>query len=152
MAATGRDLALAYVVGFETECRIARGVHFHHYDKGWHPTATLGIFGTVAAAARLLRFTPDQTAMALGLAASLASGLKANFGTMTKPLHVGHAARNGLFAALMVQRGLHRQSRRAGGASRASSTCSTAPAPTTPIACSPTGMHRWRSKAAASRG
>jgi 2-methylcitrate dehydratase PrpD len=103
--ANGRDLALAYVVGYETACRIARGVHFHHYDKGWHPTATIGIFGTVAAAARLLRFTPDQTAMALGLAASFASGLKANFGTMTKPLHVGHAARNGLFAALMVQGG-----------------------------------------------
>jgi 2-methylcitrate dehydratase PrpD len=102
---TGRDLALAYVAGFETACRIARGVHFHHYDKGWHPTATLGIFGTIAAAARLLRFTPDQTAMALGLGASLASGLKANFGTMTKPLHVGHTARNGLFAALMVQQG-----------------------------------------------
>ncbi len=67
LGCTGRELALAYVVGFETECRIARGVHFHHYDKGWHPTATLGIFGTVAAAARLLRFTPDQTAMALGV-------------------------------------------------------------------------------------
>ena len=103
--ATGRDLALAYVVGFEAECRIARGVHHHHYDKGWHPTATLGIFGTVAAAARLLDFAPEQTAMALGLAASLASGLKANFGTMTKPLHVGHSVRNGLFAALMVQQG-----------------------------------------------
>jgi len=105
LGCTGRDLALAYVVGFETECRIARGVHFHHYDKGWHPTATLGIFGTVAAAARLLRFTPNQTAIAIGLAASLASGLKANFGTMTKPLHVGHTARNGLFATLMVQQG-----------------------------------------------
>jgi 2-methylcitrate dehydratase PrpD len=103
--ATGRDLVLAYVVGYEAECRIARGVHFHHYDKGWHPTATIGIFGTVAAAARLLRFTLDQTAMALGLAASFASGLKANFGTMTKPLHVGHATRNGLFAALMVKGG-----------------------------------------------
>ena len=54
---------------------------------------------------RLLRLTQDQTATALGLAASLASGLKANFGTMTKPLHVGHTARNGLFAALMVQQG-----------------------------------------------
>ena len=105
IGATGHDLALAYVVGYETECRIARGVHFHHYDKGWHPTATLGIFGTVASAARLLRFTPDQTAVALGLAASLASGLKANFGTMTKPLHVGHGVRNGLFAALMVKEG-----------------------------------------------
>ncbi len=105
VGATGHDLALAYVVGYETACRIARGVHFHHYDKGWHPTATLGIFGTVAAAARLLRFTNDQTAMAIGLAASLASGLKANFGTMTKPLHVGHGTRNGLFAALMVREG-----------------------------------------------
>ncbi len=105
IGANGRDLALAYVVGFETECRIARGVHFHHYDKGWHPTATLGIFGTVAAAARLLRFSSEQTAVAIGLAASLASGLKANFGTMTKPLHVGHAVRNGLFAALMAREG-----------------------------------------------
>jgi 2-methylcitrate dehydratase PrpD len=103
--ASGRDLALAYVVGFETECRIGRGVHFHHYEKGWHPTATLGIFGTVAAAARLLRLSPETTAVALGMAASFASGIKANFGTMTKPLHVGHTARNGIFAALMAERG-----------------------------------------------
>jgi 2-methylcitrate dehydratase PrpD len=105
LGSSGRDVALAYVVGYETECRIARGVHFHHYDKGWHPTATLGIFGTVAATARLLRMSVEHTAVALGLAASLASGLKANFGTMTKPLHVGHSARNGLFAALMVREG-----------------------------------------------
>jgi 2-methylcitrate dehydratase PrpD len=105
LGSSGRDLALAYVVGYETECRIARGVHFHHYDKGWHPTATIGIFGTVAAASRLLGLTIDQTAAALGLAASLASGLKANFGTMTKPLHVGHASRNGLFAAYMARAG-----------------------------------------------
>ena len=105
LGASGRDLALAYVVGYEAECRIARGVHFHHYDKGWHPTATIGIFGTVAAASRLLGLTIEQTAVALGLAASLASGLKANFGTMTKPLHVGHASRNGLFAAYMSRAG-----------------------------------------------
>ena len=105
LGSSGRDLVTAYAAGFETECRIARGVHFHHYDKGWHPTATLGIFGTVAAAARLMRLDVDRTAVALGLAASLASGLKANFGTMTKPLHVGHTARNGLFAALMAKQG-----------------------------------------------
>ncbi len=104
-AGSGRDLLLAYVVGFETECRIARGVNFHHYDKGWHPTATLGIFGTVAAAASLLRLSIDQTATALGMAASFAAGLKANFGTMTKPLHVGHAIRDGVFAALMANQG-----------------------------------------------
>ena len=105
IGASGRELMLAYVVGYEAECRIARGVHFHHYDKGWHPTATIGIFGTVAAASRLLRLTVEQTAVALALAASFASGLKANFGTMTKPLHVGHASRNGLFAAFMARGG-----------------------------------------------
>ena len=105
LGSSGRDLVLAYVVGFETECRIARGVHFHHYDKGWHPTATLGIFGTAAAAARLLHLSIDQTATALGIAASFAAGLKANFGTMTKPLHVGHAVRDGVFAALLANQG-----------------------------------------------
>ncbi len=105
LGSNGRDLVLAYVAGFETECRIARGVHHHHYDKGWHPTATLGIFGTVASAARLLRLSTDQTAIALGMAASFAAGLKANFGSMTKPLHVGHGIRDGVFAALMAQQG-----------------------------------------------
>jgi 2-methylcitrate dehydratase PrpD len=105
LGSSGRDLVTAYVAGFETECRIARGVHHHHYDKGWHPTATLGIFGTVAAAARLLRLSIAQTAVAIGMAASFAAGLKANFGTMTKPLHVGHGIRDGVFAALMVREG-----------------------------------------------
>jgi 2-methylcitrate dehydratase PrpD len=123
---------------------------FSPYDKGWHPTATLGIFGTVAAAARLLRLTQEQTAMALGLAASLASGLKANFGTMTKPLHVGHTARNGLFAALMVQQGF--TANPAALEARQGFLDATVPAPTTPIASWPTGMRRSRSKAAVNRG
>ncbi|MDQ8728291.1 MmgE/PrpD family protein [Bradyrhizobium sp. LHD-71] len=103
--ATGRALITAYVVGVETEIRIARAVNFHHYDKGWHPTATLGIFGAVAAAAHLMKLDPQRTAMALSIAASLASGLKANFGTMTKPLHIGQCGRNGLLAALLAERG-----------------------------------------------
>ena len=56
----GREALLAYVAGNETITRISRGVHPHHYDKGWHPTATIGIFGTVAASARLLDLTVDQ--------------------------------------------------------------------------------------------
>src|SRR5499427_1136945 len=96
---------VAYVAGFETETRIARAVNFHHYDKGWHPTATLGIFGATAAASRLLELTQDQTATALAIAASFSSGLKANFGTMTKPLHVGHCSRNGAMAALLAREG-----------------------------------------------
>lgn len=102
---TGRDFVTAYVAGFETETRIARGVHFHHYEKGWHPTATLGVFGAAAASCHLLGLDRAKTAQALAIAASLASGIKANFGTMTKPLHVGHTARNGLFAALLARDG-----------------------------------------------
>src|SRR6202163_2979135 len=102
---SGRDFIAAYVAGFETETRIARGGNFHHYEKGWHPTATLGTLGAAAACARLLGLDAGRTAIALGLAASLASGIKANFGTMTKPLHVGHSARNALFAAMLARDG-----------------------------------------------
>ncbi|MBI3068335.1 MAG: MmgE/PrpD family protein [Betaproteobacteria bacterium] len=103
--ASGRDFLAAFVAGFETETRIARGVNFFHYEKGWHPTTTLGVFGAAAACSRLLRLSGEQTARALAIAASLASGIKANFGTMTKPLHVGHCSRNGLFAALLAREG-----------------------------------------------
>jgi 2-methylcitrate dehydratase PrpD len=98
----GKAFIAAYVAGFETETRIARCVHFHHYTKGWHATATLGVHGAAAAASHLLRLDARRTATALTIASSLASGIKANFGTMTKPLHVGHCARNGLFAALLA--------------------------------------------------
>jgi len=103
--ASGRDFVAAYVAGFETETRIARAVNFHHYEKGWHPTATLGVFGAAAACAHLLKLPSAQIATALSVAASFASGIKANFGTMTKPLHVGHATRDGLVAALLARGG-----------------------------------------------
>lgn len=102
---SGRRAIAAYVIGVETAIRLARGVNFHHYDKGWHPTATLGVFGATAASCWLLKLDAQRTARALALAASFGSGLKANFGTMTKPMHVGHMARNGLFAALVAERG-----------------------------------------------
>jgi 2-methylcitrate dehydratase PrpD len=102
---TGRDFIAAYVAGFETETRIGRGVNLHHYEKGWHPTATLGVFGAAAACCHLMGLDRAKTGQALALAASLAAGIKANFGTMTKPLHVGHTARNGLFAAMLARQG-----------------------------------------------
>src|SRR3954471_13777903 len=102
---TGRDFIAAYVAGLETETRIGRGVNLHHYEKGWHPTATLGVFGAAAACCHLMALDRAKTAQALAIAASLASGVKANFGTMTKPLHVGHTARNGLFAAQLAREG-----------------------------------------------
>ncbi len=101
----GRAFLTAFVTGFETETRIGRGVNFQHYEKGWHPTATLGVFGATAACCQLMGLPVKQTAIALGLAASFASGVKANFGTMTKPLHVGHCSRNGLLAAMLAADG-----------------------------------------------
>ena len=62
---SGRDFIAAYVAGFETECKIALGVHFYHYTKGWHPTATLGVFGAAAACAKLLKLSEEKTAIAL---------------------------------------------------------------------------------------
>ena len=76
---SGARALAAYVLGVETEVRLSRAVNFHHYDKGWHPTATLGTFGAAAAGAHLLSLDVQRTAMALALAASLASGIKANF-------------------------------------------------------------------------
>ncbi len=103
--ASGQDFLTAYVAGFEVETKLAMAVHFHHYTKGWHPTATLGVFGAAAACAKLLRLNATQTAVALALAASGSCGLKANFGTMTKPMHVGRCAREGLLAAKLAQAG-----------------------------------------------
>jgi 2-methylcitrate dehydratase PrpD len=105
LGCAGAELVLAYVAGFELECKLGLAVNFHHYTKGWHPTATLGCFGATAACARLMGLDVPQTATALALAASFASGIKANFGTMAKPLHVGQAARNGLLAARLAHQG-----------------------------------------------
>ena len=105
LVSSGAQVLEAYVVGFEAECRIGRVVNPHHYEKGWHPTSTLGVFGAAAAAARLLGLDVERTAAALAVAASMAAGLKANFGTMTKPLHVGHCARSGLMAARLAAAG-----------------------------------------------
>jgi 2-methylcitrate dehydratase PrpD len=102
---SGEKLLTAYIAGYETQSSIAKGVNFHHYEKGWHPTATLGIFGTVAASAYLLGLNEKQIATALAIAVSLASGVKANFGTMTKPLHIGHSVRNGVQAVLLAGQG-----------------------------------------------
>ncbi len=105
LGASGRDVILAYVAGFETQGRVGHAVHLHHYEKGWHPTSTIGIFGATAASARLLGLSAEQTATALSIAVSLSSGVKANFGTMVKPLHAGECSRNGLYAARLAQAG-----------------------------------------------
>ncbi|MPZ40699.1 MAG: MmgE/PrpD family protein [Rhizobiales bacterium] len=103
---SGKAFIAAYAAGIECETRLARAVNFHHYEKGWHPTATLGTFGSAAACGHLLALNAERLAIALALAASMASGIKANFATMTKPFHVGHTTRNGLLAALLAKEGM----------------------------------------------
>lgn len=104
-ARPGEIALLAYLTGVETACRLGRVVGFSHFAQGWHATETLGIFGAVAAAAKLLGLSQDQIATALSVSVSLAAGVRANFGTMTKPLHAGLAASNGIYAALLARDG-----------------------------------------------
>jgi 2-methylcitrate dehydratase PrpD len=103
--ASGAQLVAALVTGFEIESRLGAGIGAEHYARGWHKTSTIGIFGATAASARLLGHDATQFGHAMGLAASQSSGLKANFGTMTKPFHAGHAAERGLLAARLGSRG-----------------------------------------------
>ena len=105
LGSSGRDIVLAFIAGYEVECRIGDMCGDAHYDKGFHATGTFGTFGAAAGAAKLMGLDAEKTAAALGIAASQASGLKLNFGTMTKPLHAGKAAANGLIAARLAARG-----------------------------------------------
>jgi 2-methylcitrate dehydratase PrpD len=104
--ASGRSLLDAYAVGFEIEARLGRAMNPRHYQRGWHCTSTLGTIGAAAAAARLLGLDESACEHALAIAASEASGLKENFGTMVKPLHAGLAARNGILAAQLAACGM----------------------------------------------
>lgn len=108
---SGSALLDAWVVGFEIEGVLGRAMNPRHYTQGWHCTSTLGTIGSAAAAARLLGLSCDQTVHCLAIAASEASGLKENFGTDTKPLHAGLAARNGVVAALLARSGINASTR-----------------------------------------
>jgi 2-methylcitrate dehydratase PrpD len=102
---TGADALAAFVAGFEVETRIGRVIGAKLTERGWHATATLGHFGAAAAAGRLLRLNAGQLAHAFGIAGTQATGLTASFGTMSKPLHPGKAAMNGLLAAQLAREG-----------------------------------------------
>ncbi|MBI4497291.1 MAG: MmgE/PrpD family protein [Chloroflexi bacterium] len=103
--ASGRDLITAFVAGFEVEARLAQAIFPSHYEAGWHITGTAGAVGAAAAASRLLGLDPQRTLWALGIGATQPTGLREHFGTMTKALHPGRAAGNGLLATLLAQRG-----------------------------------------------
>src|SRR6185295_5316987 len=104
--APGRAVLDAYVVGFELECRLGSVMNPRHYhERGWHCTSSIGTVGAAAAVARVLGLDAHATRHALGIAASSACGLKENMGSMVKPLHAGMAARNGVTAAQLANRG-----------------------------------------------
>ncbi|MCY3692609.1 MAG: MmgE/PrpD family protein [Chloroflexota bacterium] len=104
--ASGKDLLLGYLTGFEVACAVGEALSEAYYDDlGWHPTGPLGAVGAAAAASKIMALDPERTAMAVSLAASQASGLRQNFGTMTKPFHAGDAARAGVVAAKLVRDG-----------------------------------------------
>ncbi|MEF8814204.1 MAG: MmgE/PrpD family protein [Halovenus sp.] len=103
--ADGDDVLTGYVVGCEAAFRVGHSTYPEHYENGWHSTGTAGSFGAAAAAASVLGLDSEATANALGIVASGSSSLKKNFGTMTKPLHAGHAAEQGVRAALLAADG-----------------------------------------------
>ncbi|MFO1195525.1 MAG: MmgE/PrpD family protein [Burkholderiaceae bacterium] len=103
--ASGRTLVDALVLGIDVSCRVGNAIYPEHYDRGWHITGSTGTLGAAAGCARLLGLSEAQTAMALGIAASQPVGLREQFGTMTKPLHPGAAARAGLMSALLAANG-----------------------------------------------
>jgi 2-methylcitrate dehydratase PrpD len=101
----GRDFMAALIIGIETEFRIGKAVTPAHYKAGWHITGTAGVFGSAAAAGRLIGLSEQQMRWALGLAAAQPVGLQEMFGSMTKSFHPGRAAQNGLTAALLARAG-----------------------------------------------
>lgn len=103
--ASSRDLLTGYVVGCEVAFRVGHSTYPEHYQNGWHATGTIGTFGAAAAAGSVLDLEQPQVVHAFGIAASLSSSLKKNFGSMTKPLHAGHAGEMGVRAALLAQEG-----------------------------------------------
>ena len=103
---SGKQMLLAYVIGYEVGGRVGGGVGRGHYEHaGWHATSTLGTIGAAAACSRILKLDLERTRSAIGIACSEASGIRANFGTHTKPLHVGLANRNGVLAAVLAEKG-----------------------------------------------
>lgn len=102
---SGKQALLSYIVGFDITLNVTHAMGEDHYGRGWHNTSSIGTLGSTAAAAKMLNLDEMQTRMALGIGATQASGLRANFGTMTKPFHPGNACRAGVMAAKMAQKG-----------------------------------------------
>ncbi|MBV9252144.1 MAG: MmgE/PrpD family protein, partial [Acetobacteraceae bacterium] len=103
--ASGADMIVAYIAGYETWAELFRRDTGLLHKKGWHPTGLYGAPAAAAACASLRRLDADKAAQAIALGASQSAGLMANFGTMTKPFHAGKAAHAGITAARLAEAG-----------------------------------------------
>lgn len=103
--ATGREVLESYLIGIDVAYRTGHSTYPSHYDNGWHSTGTVGTFGAAAATASVMGLSTDAVRRTFGIAASMSSSLKKNFGTMTKPLHSGHAAQMGVQSAKLAAEG-----------------------------------------------
>lgn len=103
---SGREILTAYVTGFEVGAKLGRALNPELVFQGWFPVGTLGTLMQAAACAKLLELNADQVRMAIGIATNLASGLRCNNGTMSKPLMAGQVGSNGALAALLARRGM----------------------------------------------
>ncbi len=106
LGSPGHAVLDAYVVGLEAQAWVGAGVNLVHYERGWHSTSTIGVFGAAAACARLRGLDAAGVTAALSLASSMAGGSKRQFGTMAKPLHAGLAAQHGVMAAALAATGV----------------------------------------------
>ena len=104
--ASGRACLDAYVAGLQILGRVGQGVNPAHRNRGWHATATVGAIGAAAACARLLKLDAARAGHALSIATSMAGGFMSQFGTMTKPVHAGLAAKAGILAASLARSGI----------------------------------------------
>ena len=102
---SGAAFLEAYLVGVEVECKMAEAIDPNHYERGFHSTGTLGVFGAAAAAGKLMKLNEAQLAHMLAIAASLSAGIRVNFGSMSKPLNAARASENGVFAAELAAHG-----------------------------------------------
>ena len=102
---SGRDVLTAIIIGIDVSIRVGLGLGDYHYQRGWHTTATAGIFGATAGVAKLLKLDVDQLINAFGISGTLASGVRQVFGTMTKPLHAGKVSMEGVMAGFLAQKG-----------------------------------------------
>jgi 2-methylcitrate dehydratase PrpD len=102
---SGPDLLLAFILGQEVQARIGLAISPKHYSQGWHITSTCGVFGAVAGSGKLLVLDESKMVWALGIASTQSSGLCECLGTQAKSVSVGNAARNGLWSALLAERG-----------------------------------------------